>query len=1135
MVANLWVVAMLTDDPKPLNQLTPAQQAAVEPDRNVWLSASAGTGKTQVLSARVIRLLLEDGVWPQNLLCLTFTKAAAAEMAERINRRLASWVQMPDNQLKAELFAIGVDGPAQHLPRARKLFARVLDAPGGGLQIMTIHAFCQSLLGSFPEEAGLLPGFEPVEGRAEYELLDEALESLIAIATASGQEWIIGNIQQLSLDLGEEGAVSFLHRCAKQPLAMDLVPEDQGALVFARRLVDIELEGPTDVALAERLSDSQINVELVRTMYRLNRDWNTKTGDKRVADIAAWMAMTPEDRLTHFGLLHHSWATQKNELAAQPKTDAYQRVASEAFIWSRSEQEFQAQARYADRLAAALLVGKAFAARYAELKHQRGLVDFNDMIVRAADLLGRPGMGEWVRYKLDQRIDHVLVDEAQDTNKAQWDIIEALTDDFYSGFGAGSERARTIFAVGDFKQAIYGFQGTDPKKYDDAGRRFATKMKAADQVLHRLSLSQSFRSSMPVLQFVDAVADHVGYENFGLSKPIEKHISQLGDAGSVTLLPPISGDSDYDDGGEEDWLGEDKRILAATIADYVKRLVDTKQVLASTGKPLVPGDIMILLRKRTDLASLIVARLHANDVAVAGIDRLRINEPIAVQDLLSAIRFVLQPDDDLSLACVLVSPLIGWSQDDLLKYGYRPEHMPLWQHIRGQVDVVADVELLSAMLNMADLTTPFAFLETLLSGPMRGRQKFLARLGNETLVPIEELLNLTLQYQQQGGTSLQGFLNWFEKGGEEIKREGLAQSSDVRVMTVHGAKGLEAPVVILADAAIDPLSSAATRKPFDLELGDDDARLPLLFIDKLARVGRLEDARAAHQASELREHYRLLYVAMTRASEHLVIAGSLGKKGKDPPQHSWYQASAEALAELGGAFDDQSTMRFVGNGVAVASKAAAIHSETRWTGPLPDWLTTAAPAESIPPKPLAPSNLDDDRYGDAPASDAMRLAAKRGKLLHSLFEQYDGRAVQRFEADALAWLSRNDMDQLDHAEMVAQAVAALQNPEWAALFSPKARAEVPLAAVVGSTVISGRVDRLLVDVDRIRFVDFKTGRHVPDSPDQVAGPIIRQMAHYAAALEAIFPGRQVEASLLYTSGPKLIQLTADRLAPHKPA
>lgn len=1128
---------------KPVS-LTLPQKAAVNPGDDVWLSASAGSGKTQVLSARVIRLLLEKQVSPENLLCLTFTKAAAAEMAERINRRLANWVQMKNGDIAADLRAIDADYGQETIARARKLFAKVLDAPGGGLQIMTIHSFCQSLLAAFPEEAGLLPGFEPIEGRAQDEMLVEALGDLVREADVSGQGWIVHNIQQLSLDMGESAAFAFLKKCALRAEALRDLPDDKGAAVFARALVGLHFDGPAEAEIARRCADDAINRLMLTQLLAHNRGWNTKTGNERADVITIWLGLDPEGRAQMLDQLHLCWATKSGTLVKlyDKKDPAYPHLAQEAMQWTSSLIELRALAAYADRLAPALLAGKAFALRYEQAKHARGLVDFDDMIAHAATLLNRSGMAEWVRYKLDRKIDHILVDEAQDTNSAQWEIVRALADDFYSGAAGKGSAKRTLFAVGDYKQAIYGFQGTDPEKYREAGDWFQEKIAMSGGKLHRLSLAQSFRSTRPVLDFVNAVIKQTGGAAMGIDDEIPDHYSERPDIGSIELMQLVSprqaGEDDDED--EEQWLSEEKRLLAERIAQHVKELVDTRPVLATTESPLKPGDIMILLRKRTELAGLIVARLHALGVPVAGIDRLRITEPIAVQDLLSAIRFALQPQDDLSLACLLVSPLIGWSQEKLLQHGYRPVGHGLWQHLRSQPDIDAELAPLREMLATVDLFTPYAFLENILSGETQGRRKFRARLGSETLVPIEELLNQALHYQQTEGASLQGFLDWFVKGGEIVKREGLASSSDVRVMTVHGAKGLEAPVVILADIAVDPLKSGDRSSGPDLAL-DDDRRLPLLPIRKAERLGQLQDARMLAESAEMREQFRLLYVALTRAAERLILAGSLGAKAKgEASANSWFPHLEAAMQDMGAAWQDDprwgALMRFSGAGLAPATAVAPDPSGAKLAISEPAWLRQPAPAEENPPRPLAPSNLDDDLYGEAPASDPLRLAALRGKLVHSLVEQYDGRDLSQFRADALAWLARNDRDgQVDHEAVIDQITAVLKNPDWAPLFSKAARGEVPLAALVGTTVISGRVDRLLVEPDLVRLVDFKTGRKVPASEAEVPVPQLRQMAHYVAALEAIFPGRRVEASLLYTAGPAMITLSDRVVAPHKPA
>ncbi len=1131
---------------KPLHTLKPDQMAAAIPDRNVWLSASAGSGKTQVLSARVIRLLLEDGVSPENLLCLTFTKAAAAEMAERINDRLAAWVQMKGPLLAKELAAVGANIGPEWQGRARQLFAKILDAPGGGLQIMTIHSFCQSLLASFPEEAGLIPGFEPIEGRAQDDLLDETLTELLLYAEQQGLDWLIAHVQQMSLDLGEGGTLNFLKRCAAQPDAMRMIPEDSGAFIFARRLLGLNFDRSVTEELAARCSPEAIDQSALFTLADMNEAWGTATGLKRATAIRQWLSLDAESRADSIATLHFCFAKKadgsvQNEGKGQvPKVDGYAHLALDAYEWTRDILTLKYLGDYAERLGAALLVGKAYAEAYEAAKHARGVVDFNDMIRNAAALLTQPGISQWVRYKLDRRIDHILIDESQDTNKAQWQIVEALSDDYFSGSGASPDaKARTVFTVGDYKQAIYGFQGTDPQKYEEAKRLFNDKIEASDAQLHRLTLAQSFRSTRPILDFVNAVVDVATPEAFGIEGEIALHYSELPDCGSVELLRCVS--AIPDEGGEEeadeDWLSEEKLKLARLIAEKVKALIDDAPVLASTGMPLVPGDVMILLRKRGALADLIVARLHAAGVPVAGIDRMNLSDSLAVQDLISCIRFVLQPEDDLSLATLLVSPLIGWPQEKLLLHGYREKGHGLWQHLRQQDDVASDIAPLRDLLAMADVVTPFAFLEAILSGTMGGRQKLAGRLGKECLVPLDELINLTIAYQQQGGHSLQGFLDWYERGEGAIKRDGLAKSADVRILTVHGAKGLEAPVVILADCAVDPLKIGNRTSGLDMLL-EDDLRLPLLNIKKEEKHGRLEEIVERSEVRELHEHNRLLYVALTRAEEHLIMAGSLGRRVKEVSPNSWFALMETAMQNRGVSWQEtgddwRAHMRFEGSEAAVSK---LLEKQEDWSASAqPSWLFSPAPEEARPPRPLAPSNLGDDDFGEAPASDALKKGAERGRLLHRLFERYDGSDPMAFNVFARDWLKRDaKIEGLDLESIAAQFLDVISNPLWQRFFSEKARAEVPLAAVVGDIVITGRVDRLLVEEDRVTVLDFKTGRSLPASPAAVPVAHLRQMAHYVAALETIFPNRQIEAALLFTHAPIFMPLTDADLAAYKP-
>ncbi len=1131
-----------------IKPLTNAQMQAVQPADNVWLSASAGTGKTQVLTARVIRLLLEPGVRPENLLCITFTKAGAAEMAERINQRLASWVQLKGTDLGVELQAIGADYSPEGKARARKLFASVLDAPGGGLQILTIHSLCQSLLGSFPEEAGLIPGFKPVEGREQNELYRFALSEMIVAAEQCTGSPVITNLQELSIALGEGGALNFLRRCAAQPDAMANILDDQGAILQARRITGVTFEGPVGAMLEQACGDSQIDRQTLLHVAEMNEAWSKgkpdSRGMKRALIIRDWLSDDISERAAGFEALHRCWSKADGEPLISskgftPPDDVYGQIALELYQWTSKIVEQVKLAAYAERLANALIVGKEYAAAYADSKRQRGLVDFDDMIRKTAALLNTSGMADWVRYKLDRQIDHILIDEAQDTNLAQWNIVKALSEDFFSGITAKEDRSRTVFSVGDYKQAIFGFQGTDPEKYRQAGNEFADRIGKGGATLERLALSQSFRSTQPVLDFVNAVMEQAGPERFGISDDIEDHVGAKPDIGMIELFAPVTpkeqDDAAADD--EENWLTTEKRVLAHRIAAYVKRLCDDAPLLASTGKPLVPGNIMILLRNRSDLASSIVARLHGVGVPVAGIDRLKLLEPIAVQDMLACIRFVLQPGDDLSLACILVSPLIGWSQDDLLKYGYRRPGLGLWQHLRGQEDIAEAIQPLRDMLASADFTTPYHFLETILSGPIQGRKKMVARLGQETLVPIEELLNAALQFEQNNGGTLQRFLRWFESGDAEIKREGVASNNEVRVMTVHGAKGLQAPVVILADVTADP--SKKPDRSVEL-LFEDGARLPILPITKNDRIGRLEEAAELQEEREKAEHFRLLYVAITRAEERLVMAGALGKQSRgEAKADSWYPALLAAMEALGAVWEEElpwgRLMRYNGSESVVNTKATEPAPAAELPIALPEWLARPAPEERRPPRPLVPSQLGDDDYGDAPATLKMQTAAEKGRLVHALFERLTGDDVVDRLAHAQTWLERNNRDPAIRNDAILDSIkSVITNPDWQAFFGPAARAEVPLAAVVGETVISGRVDRLVVEPGLVRVLDFKTGRNVPAHETEVQTAYLRQMAHYVAALEMIFPGRKVEASLLFTFAPKLFTLSDAILAPHKP-
>ena len=1127
------------------------QRDAVDPRDSVWLSASAGTGKTQVLSARVLRLLLEPATQPSDILCLTFTKAGAAEMAVRVNQVLARWVRMDDGQLGRELGYLGAPADPATRARARSLFASVLDCPGGGLRIDTIHAFAQYLISAFPGEAGVLPGVRALEDRERALLSDEVLTQLVLDARRSGDSATLDALGDMSRRKGPDGVKRWLMRCAG---AGELWTGPGGWQPPMRARVCQLLGIPSDaddqrlVALCE---DGSFDITSLRQCLAHYGEWKAASGAKAVEAIGAWLVCDAPTRLATLGQLADALFF-KNGNPKLPKNaepafaDASARVGEHI----AAIRELALLIELADFLTAQLEVGRRFALMWEEAKQREGLVDFDDLIRRAARLLSDANLGPWIRFKLDRQFDHILIDEAQDTNAAQWAIIDALTDDFFSGEGVHGDRLRTIFTVGDVKQAIFGFQGTSPKNFTQARERVANRMarsaEAAQELrggpnlrpLQNLDLERSFRTAEAILAFVDKAIASIGPLSFGLEKAPPDHIgeSRPGLVAQWNLV--IDGSGEAEDEGQHDWLARHDRTLADKIARQVAQWLDPD----AAGLPLVkgeksgsarragPGDIMVLVRKRRELASLIVARLYAHGVPVAGVDRLRLGAPLAVQDLMAALRFAVQPLDDLNLANLLVSPLIGWSQDELLEHAYRPDGKRLWHHLReadGGVAVAA-VDRLRLILARADFDSPQALLHWLLTGPFDARRRLVARLGVEANDPIDELLNAAAAYASAHTASLQGFIRWFDAGEGELKREAGEAGDLVRVMTVHGSKGLQAPIVILADAAIAPDS------PGELELvekslgGETGRAVPLPALSKEQRVGPIALAHDEAAARELEEHWRLLYVAMTRAEEALFIAGSLGprdaKRG-EAHEDSWY-------ARLSQLFEDEpledpiwGARREWGALTTLAPQSAAQRDDTAID--LPAWLARPAPEEPRPPRPLAPSGLGEIEASDPPLPpEGARIAARRGVLIHGLLERLPNVAPAYREERGTLWLARQaaDLDEAARKAMLDSALAVLADSRFADIFAPDSLAEIPLAATVGGRVVAGTADRLLVTDSAVKVVDFKTARRPPHRVDEVPEATLRQMSAYVAALEAIYPGRAVSAVLLYTQTPQLIAL-----------
>lgn len=1137
------------------------QRGAVQPRDNVWLSASAGTGKTQVLSARVLRLLLRPDVSPSQILCLTFTKAGAAEMANRINAVLARWVRLKPELLAEELDHLGSDIDPETQARARTLFASVLDCPGGGLRIDTIHAFSQWLLANFPTEADLPPGARPMEDRERELLAREVLSDLLSEAERTGDRQILDAVGMITIRKDPDALRQWLMRCAGSAEMWE-GPGSWQAPMRSRvhSLLEIPADADAEWAAAVLHPDIFPDQHLAAMLPHM-REWNTKGGKAAADFIPRWLALDPGRRSELVSEFYDTILTRKGTprtmavpTKAEPRIPQWQQEIAEALALFR---EREALLELAEFLTPALEMGRAFYVRWDDVKRREGLLDFDDLIRKAAELLNGRLTSDWIRYKLDRRFDHILIDEAQDTNKEQWDIVEALIDDFFSGESAAGDKLRTIFTVGDYKQAIFGFQGTSPENFARAHAKISRRIDEARTNMEglrdrrpvpnwrSLDLGQSFRTAGTVLEFVNRTLAELGHEAFGLENQPEAHVGAER-PGLVTIWDPVTApvEDEVDDTSDtKDWLPPHETMLADRIARQVHGWVrgDEPFVLAKGGnsRKAAAGDIMVLVRKRGQLAAQIVAQLHARGVPVAGVDRLRLGAPLAVKDLIAALRFASQPLDDLSLANLLGSPLIGWSQDDLLEYVPRGRNIRLWDHLRSHqaAFVIETCDRLKLLLARADFETPQALLSWLLIGPWRGREKLIARLGREANDPIDELINTAFAYESAHTPSLTGFIEWFDAGDGELKRDADDASGQVRVMTVHGSKGLQAPIVILADATGRP-GEAGSLELAESPLGHESERsVPLPPLSKQEKVGRVAKADEVARVSAMQEHWRLLYVAMTRAEEALFVGGSLGKRdlANGPHADSWYSRLDPIFED--DAIDDRlwGSRREWGYRALLDDSAETASVDLEATD-LPTWATAAIGPEPRPPRPLAPSAAGEELGSDPPLpAELAKNAARRGVLIHRLLERLPDIDRETREAKGAAWLDRQarDLPPESRAEMLAQALSVIDHSDFQDIFSPSALAEVPLAATINGIVVSGTVDRLLVEEQRLTIVDFKTARRPPVTVSEIPNSTLKQMAAYSAALEVIYPEHSIRAALLYTQTPQLLEIPFDLLQSHK--
>lgn len=1136
------------------------QRCASAPGQSVWVSASAGSGKTKVLADRVTRLLL-DGVRPERILCLTFTRAAAAEMSIRLSQRLSRWATCDEAALDKELYDLQ-DAPVERGQReaARRLFAQVLACPGG-LRLQTIHAFAQEILKRFPLEAGLAPHFAVMEEAEANALWREAFDELLEEIAEKKKPEAAAAFAGLVRKLGEDTLITLLREMRGQEVrlkkaargglaklqahirtALDLSPQDSEA--------QFRLDGAREDAFdrAALLSAARLLAEKASPMFK-----------ERGEIILRWLEKDERQRAQDFDAYTRAFISGEGE--------AYAKVASKDLLQERPEIEDVLKTEttrvlsvlerietvgFAEQTENLLTLSLEMARAYAAKKAAHAALDYDDLIAKTNDVLVKPDIAPWVLFKLDGGIDHILVDESQDTSPAQWQIIKALAEDYFSGESAWDDRIRTLFVVGDEKQSIYSFLKADPEEFARMRAFFAVRITQAEKPYQEVPLNVSFRSAPAILRAVDAVFANDKVRS-GVSHEAVVHKAFRAEAaGRVEVWPLFVPPKEEGEkkksrvSAPEDWqlpleceeVHDPVAELATSLAAQIKMWVEDGYTIydrdLKAQRPMTAGDVMVLVQRRRPFVDPFVRALKRCGVPVTGVDRMRLTDQLAVMDLTALLQFALLPQDDLTLACVLRGPLIGASEEDMMHLAIGRKGS-LWQSLESQAAQPYTIwrDYLAKVAAMADQIAPLAMLSRLLSEPCpadacSGRRAIAARLGPDAEDPIDELLSAAEEFGHRHSPSLQAFLHWLITAETEVKREMEQAEGRVRITTVHTSKGLEAPIVILPDTVTVP-----DRQKLSKILWDEAAGLPF-YIPREPRHAKLRALRTAAYDKQLQEYRRLLYVALTRAADRLYIAGFV-KKDADASKENWYNMIAQGLKDHHRPEVEVDSAAPLQPQIVMADYAGLPKTTTRparesghpvslsSTQNQPAWLFAPPPPEPSPPRPLVPSRPEQEEPPTISPKDA-RFA--RGRIIHRLLQSLPDMDVGKREEAALRFLAspQHDLTKEAQIEIANEVLALLNDPRFASLFGLQSRAELPLVGLSGERLIAGQVDRLALVGDEVWIVDYKTNRPPPVDAAHIPQIYHDQMEAYRTVLRAVYPDMKIRCFLLWTYTLRLMEV-----------
>lgn len=1164
-----------------VKEATQKQLMASNPQANVFVSASAGSGKTTLLVDRLLRLMLPhyvegghvvEGSDPEYILCLTYTRSGAAEMTMKLQKRLGIWVGLDDKALDQCLDRLRVpqaipenlqefyQDPA-HYRRlcARRLFFRILDLPSG-MRMGTIHAFCQSILRMFPVEASINPRFALMEDVDIEDVLERSIcdafcdhEMRTHIEKLARQiNW--DQFSELMKELHEESRVrSFIRLCAHDPIKM-------GDILCADLSIDPKCLDLDEKNFKTQLCQDFINAafkEKVIALYRENGNSQKSSPviTKKLDPLMAWFGQpSTEDvlqgeKLAQEAFLNKDGSVPKRFIQAAEKLSENYGQFCRDMAEKIQDIEHALRARRIALLTCSLFTLLSdVLAHYDQSKSSHMQVEYSDLIRKTLSLLTTPADASWVMYKLDGGIDHILLDEAQDTSPTQWEIVSKLCADFFAGDSGreGNHIDPTLFVVGDGKQSIFAFQGADLASFKKWHQRFKTCSQQASRRWVEPDLSVSFRSTPPILRFVDQVFTQPEAASGVISSgSVLKHQSAHPQKGGRVELWSLIEPQDEEMPDpfsldiEEKISKDSQQILAEKIAQYLDKLINQEKTLKSE-------DVLILMPARHEFVVHITRALQERDIWVANLMRTKLIEQLAVQDMLALCNILLFPQDDLTLACVLKSPIASLDDDDLMALAVVSEDgrqvgESLWdclkrRHQENKKWTYA-WQILSDLFSHTDLLTPYRLMMRVLDH-FGARTRFARRLGRGALEQLDIVLLQAMTYQNNHPASLQGFVDWFLRSQREVTPQAEGPSGAVRIMTAHGAKGMEAEFVIL------PYTTRRASKTKNIIWDrQDDQDVPLFVPTQNSSISYTQTLKEEKKARERDERNRLLYVALTRAKSRLLICG-WGQDKEKEKKDSWYGQCFEAFKTLQKSLpkdmevfveqDEDGPKRYILQKPFTSSQTQSKESAQEksvtlpdWAGKAPDYQPILALHEEMEPRAFVPSHPDDKVFGALPgARSPLQMAAfeknkslsalEKGQLVHALLQFLPTIEPQKRQDVAQSWLQKKVPEDFDYQTLARRVVGVVDIKEIAALFSPLSRAEQRITGRLGDgQIISGQVDRLVELPDRIMVCDYKSGVHVPQDVTKTPRNYLVQMAAYRRVLRDIWPDKKIMCFLVW--------------------